>query len=47
MHVLTILGCQLTISEMNYNPEMEGTPATPILRREDTPLIWVTPSAGI
>jgi hypothetical protein len=43
---------------MNYNPEMEGTPVTQILkledtgflirmwRREDIPLIWVTPSAG-
>lgn len=47
MHVMTILGYQLTISEINYNPEMEDTPVTPILSREDTPLIWATLSAGI
>jgi hypothetical protein len=26
----------LTTSEMNYNPEMEGTPGMQILRLEDT-----------
>ena len=32
----------LTLSGMNYNPEMEGTPLIQILSRgENTPLIWI------
>jgi hypothetical protein len=33
---MAILVVNLTISGMNYNPEMEGTPVIQILRPEDS-----------
>ena len=34
--VMATLGCQLDIIRMNYNPEMEDTLVTQILRQEDS-----------
>ena len=37
--MIAILGCQLDMSRMNYNPEMEGTPVKDFLHG----LKWVNP----
>ena len=34
--VVAIPGCHLTMSGMNYNPELEGSPVILILRLGDT-----------
>ena len=43
--VIVILDCQLTISGMNYNTELESTPAEKELEIPDIP--WLNVDEGI